>query len=152
MKNLKTIFIHILMPVTFSTIIYILFRKETLLVFKWIENIGLFNMTCLFRENFLWIHKFIPDFVLYSLPDGIWVYSSTYALILIWGCNYNNKSSLFWILSPIVCCFSVEILQGIGFVKGTFCFIDLICYVLFFLLSILFSFQRSNYETKPKIV
>lgn len=116
--------------------IYLLFRKDTLLVFTWIDYIGASDIVFFIRDNVFFIHKYIPDFFLYSLPDGIWVYSGTVAFVIIWKNYSNNSYGVFWIVLSFSCAVVAEILQLFGTVKGTFCSVDIVFYILFFCLAL----------------
>jgi hypothetical protein len=65
---------------------------------------------------------YIPNFVLYSVPDGAWVYSSTATLMYIWKDKFLN----FWVFVPVVLAIITEILQikSINLVMGTFHMFD----------------------------
>jgi hypothetical protein len=128
--------LHILLPIFVGASIYLLFRKNTLLVFTWIEYIGGSDIILCIRDNVFFIRKYIPDFILYSLPDGIWVYSGTIAFVSIWKGNSNTPFCVFWISLLFSCSIVAEILQLFGIVNGTFCLVDIVFYILFFCLAL----------------
>ncbi len=128
--------LHILLPIFVGASIYLLFRKDTLLVFSWIEYIGASEIVFFIRDNIFFIRKYIPDFILYSLPDGIWVYSGTVAFIIIWKKSTKNVFFVFWVFLPFSCAVVMEIFQLFRIVNGTFCSVDIIFYILLFCLAL----------------
>ena len=128
--------IHILLPIFVGASIYLLFRKDTLLVFSWLDYIGMSDTLFMIRDNISFVRKYIPDFILYSLPDGIWVYSGTIAFIIIWKKNKKTVFSVFWTFLPFSCAVVIEILQQFRIVNGTFCSVDIIFYILLFCLAL----------------
>lgn len=103
--------------------IYLLFRSENIYIYKWYSSLGIMNIEQL-RDS---VHNYsLPDFVRYSLPDGL--YCVAYILIIdaIW---HNEKFKRHWIVSliPIIAIVN-EVLQFYGVVNGTFDWFDLICY------------------------
>jgi hypothetical protein len=62
--------------------------------------------------------------VIYSLPNGLWVYSFVYSISLIW-IHEKHIIKYFWITLVLILAIGSEIGQGIGFVPGTFDYIDL---------------------------
>jgi hypothetical protein len=134
--------LHILLPIFLGASIYLLFRKDTLLVFSWIDYVGASDIVFFMRDNVCFIHKYIPDFVLYSLPNAIWVYSGTVALIIIWKKYPNNSFSFLWVSLLFIYAIVAEIMQLIGIVKGTFCTVDIVSSILFFCLALRFYVKR----------
>ena len=138
-KDWTQINLHVLLPIFIGASIYLLFRNNRLLVFSWIDSIGARDIVFLVRNNVFFLRKHIPDFFIYSLPDGIWVYSGTFAFIIVWRNCLNNPYSFFWIVMPFLCSLGAEILQLFGIVKGTFCLLDIASYILFFCLALYFN-------------
>jgi hypothetical protein len=69
-------------------------------------------------------NQLFPDWMVYSLPNGLWAFA--YALIItrIWG---RNKSwpRIIWLASIPALVLGFETLQFWGIVHGTFCLQDL---------------------------
>lgn len=112
--------------------IYIAFRPDSILLFRFIEILNLSNFTTCCREFFSNIN--IPEFIIYSLPDGLW--TASYILIMtgIWKSPGANQV-LFSAFLPFIGVIS-EIGQYFGIVKGTPDYADLICYIIPFLIYI----------------
>ena len=137
MKKYLHLILHVFVPVLFGALIYILFRKESLTVFIWIGNISLLDEVMFIRSLLSDTKKNIPNLILYSLPDGIWVYSATYLLIEIWKNNLKNIYAWFWISIPLICSVVIELLQLFQVVEGSYCLYDMTFYFSFFILSLL---------------
>lgn len=112
--------------------IYLLFRIETINLYQWCSKVGLFGFVNSLRYTvFGWP---VPDFVKYSLPDGL--YCSAYILLMdaIWD-KHNGFVKYFFLSIVPVMSIVIEILQYYEVVKGTFDIYDLLCYsvpVLFY--------------------
>jgi hypothetical protein len=133
-RVVSTTLLHVIFPLVIGGIIYILFRSLTLRLFYWIEMCGLKSTVLSFR-NLIYQDKVeVPSWIFYSLPDGLWVYSFTSALIIFWK---NEKTKLiFWLVIPFTTGILFEILQGFNCFPGTFDVIDLILSIIAFYSSI----------------
>lgn len=113
------------LPVIVGGLIYLTYRTGTLIMFGWFKKIGLKDTIEFLRSNQLLQSLIIPNWVKFSLPDALWLFSFTYVTLFIWD-NTMNKQSIFWIfLAPFIGIFS-EAGQLIGIIPGTFDKIDLI--------------------------
>lgn len=105
--------------------IYLLFRSTSLNIYQWCTELGLSNIIDSFR--YIVQDWDIPEWIKYSLPDGVYVT----AYILIMDAIWQNDDSLikhFIIALVPVVTITSEIFQYFGLVKGTFDFCDLIFY------------------------
>lgn len=64
--------------------------------------------------------------------DGLWAYALTSLILIIW----NRQINLFWMGVIIICFPFFEYLQHIGIVKGTADLIDVVFYVIFFIIAL----------------
>jgi len=126
-SRLKLIF-HFFISIAIGAGIYLLFRPQTLLVFKWIKIFGIEEI--LFLRNVVDVNT--PKWFIYSLPDGLWVYGSTILMWAIW-----HDKFVFWLYIPIICALLTEVLQMIGSICGTFCLIDVVFYLAGFLCAVI---------------
>lgn len=88
-------------------------------MFYWFELIGLNSPISNLRDNLYALKQYIPPWVYFSLPDGLWVYSFTSSILILW------KKNNYWILFPIITGIMVEVLQGFSLFPGTFDYLDL---------------------------
>ncbi|MDC9722332.1 MAG: hypothetical protein PSN34_06110 [Urechidicola sp.] len=118
-----------ILPVIVGGLIYLTYRADTLIMFSWFNKIGLSEIVDLLRSNQYLQNLTIPDWIKFSLPDALWLFSFTYITLMIWE-NKINRQSVFWIfLAPIIGIFS-EIGQLVGIIPGTFDTIDLILLII----------------------
>ena len=123
MNKHNNIIIHVIIPLFFGSLIYILFRDQKLLMFDWFQSIGLNNFIYTLRENIF--NNNLPRWLLYSFPDGIWTYSLTSFMIITWH-KEKKKIKYFWLLLGPILGISTEIFQFFGMIPGTFDKIDFI--------------------------
>lgn len=118
-----------ILPVFVGGFIYLTYRTTNLLMFVWFEKIGLDELISSLRTNYYLQNLIIPDWVKFSLPDALWLFSFVYVLLTLWNFRIN-KNSIFWILlAPIIGVFS-EFGQLIGIIPGTFDIADLLLLIL----------------------
>ena len=112
-------------------IIYIRYRSDNLLMFKWFHNLGLSNYINAFRNNEKAIN--LVGWVKYSMPAGLWLLSYLFIIDAVWGTDRSQFSKYFLFVLPIVALAS-EVFQLIGILPGTFDYWDLLSYTLAILL------------------
>ena len=124
----KLLYGHILSLST-GGLIYILFRSSTLKMFGWFTSLGMTDIINSARNLSLSYSSDLPNWIKFSLPDGLWIFSYVCLLLLIWSDN-GIKKSIHWVLIiPIIAIFS-EVGQLSNIVPGTFDPIDLVFYLL----------------------
>lgn len=115
---------------TLGGFIYLAFREKTLLMFSWVGLIGLEEALLAIR-HFLSAQKFVVEpWVLYSLPNALWMLSGVILLDLIWDEEEYRKFGLAWILGFSGLAISAELLQGLSLLPGTFDIFDLFVMVV----------------------
>lgn len=125
LRNMRIIIFFF--PVILGGFIYITFRTNNLLMFNWFENLGLSNEIIFIRNlknNFSF-----PNWVIYNLPDGLWLFSYTAILLEIWD-YLIDKKTFFWIFSIPLAAILSEILQLFKIIPGTFDLTDIGFYLL----------------------
>lgn len=112
-----------------GSLIYILFRSSSLKMFIWFERINILDVIENIR-NFTFIYSNnLPNFILYSLPDGLWLFSYVSVVLYLWK-NELKSENLFWVFSvPLISIIS-ELGQILKIIPGTFDIIDLLMYLL----------------------
>ena len=98
-------------------------------MFKWFDGLALGKPIHYLREMTLTQKAFFPDWLLFSLPDGLWVFSYVSLILWLWDNKLNGINSVWIFLIPFVAIAS-EFGQLIGIVPGTFDITDLIFYIL----------------------
>ena len=127
---MKKVVLHIIFPIFIGSMIYVLFREKTLLIFDWFNYLKLNFIINFLRNNFYRYKMYIPKSILFSLPDALWVYSFTMFLSIY----FKNK-----ILLSVIFIGSIitEILQ-LWFVIGTFDIYDVIYMFALYLIAMYF--------------
>jgi len=115
--------------------IYLLFRPKTLLMFKWVELLGLNEYIDRLRDMVSGIT--LNHITLYSLPDGLWL--ASYIIVVNTIVSKDNKVNLlFWSFLLPAIAVTFEILQIPGVIPGVFDVFDLICYILPLLIYLIY--------------
>ena len=115
-----------------GAMIYILFRPTNLLMFNLLDCIGLMGLTNSIRPNI----NDIPEWIIYSLPDGLWLFSYCLFIGCIW--NFELKRCFCVLVILPIYAISHEIMQKVHFVSGTFDWIDLAAYLTAFVLGFIY--------------
>ena len=114
-------------------------------MFNWFEKINLSNEVRIIRDYFSNIE--LPNWIIYNLPDFLWVFSFTSLLFIIWN-KKIEKENVFYILFPMGIGVLSEFGQLFSIINGTFDKVDIIFYVFGGLSSIyiISKFKINNYE------
>lgn len=116
-----------LIVLTIGSLIYIIFRSNSLLMFKWFDAVNLTSIINDLRNNYSQIPLY--SWIKYSMPAGLWLFSYMYIIDAIWEKEYISlKRAFLWTL-PIIAILS-EFLQLCNILPGTFDVLDLISYLL----------------------
>lgn len=145
MRNSKITTINVILPLIIGGLIYISFRSTTLKMFIWVKYIGIDSIISTIRQKLSYLKLYLPSWTYYSLPDGLWVYSFTSALIILW--NNKFKIAKFWLLIPLFSGAIIEVAQGLKIIRGTFDILDLTLSIVASLLSIItinYKFKRND--------
>lgn len=112
-----------------GSLIYILFRSSTLKMFIWYEKLGITNQISRMRaKTFLYSNK-LPDFLLYALPDGFWMFSYMSLILYLWK-NELRRDNIFWVFILSIIALLSELGQLLKIISGTFDIVDLLMYLL----------------------
>ena len=124
-----------LLLILLGGLIYISFRPTSLLLFHTLDRMGLMLLVADWR---MWVAAFRPsDFVLYSLPGGLW--AASYILIVLSLLNSAPTGLRLTVACSIPLAGIVsELMQGWGMLPGVFDLTDLVCYTLPMLLLIIY--------------
>ena len=128
--------------ITIGGIIYIVWREHTLRMFDWFDLIGLSSIIDLIR-NYGQIIGRPPEWVVFSLPNALWVFGGFLLFFSIWkkkSCERNIWLALFSTIA-----LGSEIAQLSGYIPGTYDNIDIILMCGFILFAILIN-KRKNHK------
>ena len=84
------------------------------------------------------------DWFLYGLPDLLWMFSFTMALVTIWDFTIN-RNSLIWLSVCLLVAISFEILQSTALLNGVFDPKDLVYLLVGAILPLLFTVKNRNH-------
>lgn len=128
-------------------VIYVSFRSQTLLMFRWFEKYNLEAIVLKIRmitgknEN-------IPNLIVYALPDGLWMFSYMSMILYLWD-NQLKKENFLWVFGLPMIAIGSEIGQYFNLVVGTFDGADLLFYCLGILLPLLlYKVEIIKFKTK----
>jgi hypothetical protein len=117
-----------LLTIGLGGIIYVFFRSDSLIMFKWLRILFLSEYIQQIREETMMFHQILPQWLIYSLPDGLWVCSYTCIISCIWfGCNDPQK--IIWVLIIPALAIVSEVGQLARIIPGTFDSMDLFFYL-----------------------
>ena len=103
---------------------YIYFRPDTLKMFHFFKYIGVLDIL----ENMKSDPSIVSLWVLYNLPDGVWLFAYSILIGCIW--NFKIKDCWMFILVMPFICIPHEILQGLGVMHGTYDPNDIFAYIM----------------------
>ena len=143
----KQIVIGHLFTLLLGCFIYISFRKDTLIIFNWLDRINALKFISDYRLFTISYSDNLPNWFLYSLPDGLWLFSYISVLLAFWD-NTISKHNIHWILLVPILAIFMEFFQLFYIKTGTFDILDIIFYLLGTLLPILIftNFKINKYE------
>ena len=119
----------VVLPIVIGGLIYLLFRTDSLLMFAWVEQLSLTTLIDRGRAAAAPLRPHLPAFVLFSVPDGVWVFSATAFFARLWhdGPLWMRAG---WIGITPAMAIGGELGQIIGVVPGTFDVLDMLAYII----------------------
>ena len=135
MTQRSGVLFFVILTLICGVLIYTATRAELLYINQWFAYLagssGLNFFQGLVRNSEL------PAWVIYSLPDALWMLGLVTLVLLIWDFNLHLRS-IPWIIIAIVMGLLFEIFQGFQVVPGTFDLADLVLIFFAALLPISF--------------
>lgn len=113
------------LPLLLGVLIYLLFRPGTVRVFQWLAFAGLQEPLALIRAYTMGLLPLVPEWLVYSLPNGLWAFSYSFIITDYWW-KQANFLKYFWLLSVPAVGLGYEVMQFAGIIPGTFCYHDLL--------------------------
>ena len=103
--------------------IYLCLRPATLQMFSWCQSLGIDSQVSFLREIVSGWRGLAPDWVVFSLPQGLWFFSGLLLLLRAWR-GFDWRKCFFWCLAFIVMAFGSEFGQLPGILRGTYDSLD----------------------------
>lgn len=110
-------------------LIYVFWRKDTLMMFIWFDRIGLTDIVCLLRDRAGRLSMCLPNWILFSLPNALWLFGGLLVFDFIWG-NKSSVSKLFWFSAFWFIAVSAEVGQALRIIPGRFDWQDITIMIL----------------------
>ncbi|MFT6167396.1 MAG: hypothetical protein ACJAV5_000630 [Vicingaceae bacterium] len=128
MKKLSVNHITIALSLLSSLFVYLFYRSEQTVVneiFKFVFSGDVyFNLKAIISENII-----LPQFLVFSLPEGLWVLAVTLASKNIY---FGRQKHLIHVaILPIIISVTLELFQLISITNGTFDWLDITSAICF---------------------
>ena len=121
--------------------LYLKFRSETLLMFKWAKNLGLDFIVSSIRGSLESLNSDRMKYIIFSAPYGLWVISFCCFIGAIWHKDSSLSAIILRLIVPVIAV-SSELLQFVGFLPGTFDINDLLVLIVSTIVGLTISFLR----------
>lgn len=122
-----------ILALSLGGLIYIVFRSENLLMFRWFNNLGLQELVSQLRFDYGQTN--IWNWVNYNMPACLWLFSYMFVMDALWNDGNNMIYQVFIYVLPVVAIMS-EFLQLVNIIPGTFDILDLASYAISIILFI----------------
>ena len=107
--------------------IYVLYRPESLLLFRVTDSLGITPLIDILRSNSSRV--MLPSFIVNSLPAGLW--TASYLLMMYITTKFHTRRIRLMLALPLpITAIVLEFMQLFGWCPGTFDIYDLICYIV----------------------
>lgn len=125
---------NVLLPLLSGALLYVGFRAESLLGWRWAEAIGLATTGRALRDALS--HGYtLPDWVRFTLPDALWLYALTFVVARMQRDATRAERGL-WLAFAFALGPGAELGQLAGLVPGTYDTADLIATIVAFALAL----------------
>ena len=121
--------------------LYLKFRSETLLIFKWAKNLGLDFIVSSIRGSFESLNSDRMKYIIFSAPYGLWVISFCCFIGAIWHKDSSLSAIILRLFVPVIS-ISSELLQFVGLLPGTYDINDLLVLIVSTIIGLTISFLR----------
>lgn len=115
--------LHVIAPLLAGGFVYLVLRPEPLVMHAWAHHLGLGERLRGWQQWGGTVAPWLPSFLRYSLPDGLWLYALTVALGIVWLETPGLQGRL-WMAAALVVSVGAEAGQAFGHVPGTFDALD----------------------------
>jgi hypothetical protein len=119
------------LPLSFGGLIYIFHRNENIMFLSWLKFI---NIDFMLLRQFDYDKNIVSLFIIYSLPNGLWILSGLLFLNIFW--KYEKTNLLIYSIIFIVLGISIEIGQYLNILLGTFDVFDIISILIFSIIGL----------------
>ncbi len=131
MKVAYNIGFRIILPLFLGGIIYLIWGVENIRLVDYLLH---WDFLYQIRISLQAVH--LPNWVIYNLPDGLWLFALLQTLALVWN---GEKDKIMWMIVGTAMAIVHEVGQWADTFQGTFDFLDLMVYGISTIASILVS-------------
>lgn len=121
--------------------IYVLYRQSSLVMFGWFNAIGMTPTVEILRSQ--WGSNSPNGFWLYSFPDALWMISYLLIVNAVMKPQMGVRYLFFVSLLPVLA-MAHEVMQGLGLMRGVFDPADFLCYLIPYLINIIYYFYHEK--------
>lgn len=107
-----------------GTCVYLLFRPTTLLLFEWVESLGMLETVMAARQLFRRPESPWIEWTVFSLPYALWVLAYMLFVRAVWGRDPSPFKTAWLVIVPMIA-IGAEVGQAFGWVPGRFDPVDL---------------------------
>ncbi|MEE1131319.1 MAG: hypothetical protein UHX00_06845 [Caryophanon sp.] len=129
----KFYIVHVYSPIIVGALIYTLFREDGLLIFRMYEQLFFSEWLTYVRQYTM--DLYVSSYVMYTLPDALWVYAFTSFMCINWVHEQVSMWRTVFLLLPLLLGAGSEVAQYVLPVLGTFDIADLWSMVLAYLVA-----------------
>lgn len=138
-------YIVIIFSIALGMTIYLLFRHTTTSLYLLATKLGFSESIDNVRDYVSFLH--FPAWFIYSLPDGLWMFSFVLLMMSIWDFRLTGPGKV-WIYLSILLGITFEIFQAFVSRLGFFDWIDMIFIILGAVLPLLLFNNKNNFYEK----
>lgn len=111
-------------PLTLGGLLYLGWRSEGLLFWDWARSAGVESSLGAVRHGLLAAFPTPAEWVRFSLPDALWTFGLAFGVARATR-GAHRVERLAWLSVPVVLGPGAELAQRIGYLPGTFDWLDL---------------------------
>lgn len=125
--------------------IYLLFRDPSLIFFGWIDDLGFLNEVKAWQLTTAPLKSVLPEWILFSLPDGLWLFSYVCLMLHLWR-KSMPWPGLIWTLALPTLAVLFELIQSMVDTLGTFDWLDLLFYLMASIIPFVLFKKKINFK------
>jgi len=112
---------------------YLGFRDTNTPIYHWVIRLGFENEIGYLRNSFQGIY--LPDWFIYSVPDGLWMFAFVMSVLSIWDFKLNKTTGK-WVISAVIIGIGFELMQSVVKGLGVFDWKDLLIMILSIIIAL----------------
>jgi len=98
-------------------------------MFKWVKMLGLYPAVSEFRMQSTTVASDLPEWLIFSAPNGLWVFSFGALMVSLWGAT-GFSVAITWAVSLWAVGIVSEVMQLFNLVSGVFDVADMVAYTI----------------------